>query len=442
VSVDAAALAFSVATSLVTAVLFGLAPALVATRVNLVEHLKEGGRTSAGGGHPHVRAALVMAQVALSMTLLSAAGLLARSFYHVLQADRGFRVENVLTMRIALPPYRYATELARRAFFERLIGNVTVLPVVESAGVVNQLPLTGEGNIHSITIEGRQVKAAEEPVAEIRTVTPGYFNVIQVPLRAGRWLSAADHADAAAVAVINETMARRFWPGENAVGKRFREGQRTALPWVTVVGVAADSRQASLEKAITPQIFRPYAQEPLGDMVLAVRTRVEPSHAVAAILEQIRRIDPEQPVAQVKTMQEVLEESVSSRRLQTYVLGAFAVYALMLATVGLHGTIAYSVTQRTREFAVRTALGARREELMAMVVRQRVVLAAGGLLIGLACALALGRVLAGYLYGVAPRDPATLAVVAVLLLISAVSAAFAPAWRAAKVDPINALREG
>jgi putative ABC transport system permease protein len=442
VSVDAASLAFSLAAAALTALLFGLAPAFFAARLNLSDQLRDGARAGSGTAHHRFRAVLVVGQVALSMTLLSAAGLLARSFYSVLQANRGFQVSRVLTMRIPLPRYNYPTAEAQRAFFDRLLTQVSALPGIESAGIINQLPLTGEGNIHAVTIEGKPAQPGEEPVAEDRYVTPGYFQTLRLPLRAGRWLGASDHGAAPRVAVINETMARRFWPGESPIGKRFRLGSRAWIPWVEVVGVIADSRQASLEKAITPQIFSPFAQAPTGDMCLAVRTGSAPERAVPAIRDVIRSIDAGQPVTQVRTLEEVLAESVSSRRLQTFVLGAFSVFALLLAAAGLYGLVAWSVAQRTREFGIRAALGARRGQVLGLVFSQGARLSLLGAALGLAAALALGRFLEGFLYGVEPGDAFTLAGVAFVLLASAGLATLVPAWRASRVEPTVALREG
>lgn len=441
VALNAPVLGVSLLVALFTAVLFGLAPAILAARTNLADGLKQGGRGAAGAGRPRLRAALVVAQIAVCMTLLSVAGLLGRSLFEVLRRDRGFQTSGVLTMRVPLPAYRYATAGDRRAFFDRLLANLEALPQVDSAGLVNQLPLSGEGNIHAVAVEGRLVKQEEELVAEVRNATPGYFDAIRMPLRAGRWLDASDVAGRPEVAVINETMARRFWPGGNAVGKRFRLSMRAVQPWITVVGVAADSRQASIEKEIAPQIIRPFAQDTPGDMCLTVRTSGDPALLAPLVRAQIGLLDPEQPVLAVKTMQEVLDESVSGRRLQVYVLGAFAWYALVLAALGLHGVVAYAVAQRTREFGLRLALGAQRGQLSALVLRHGIGLAGLGLALGLAGALALGRVVAGFLYGVRPGDPLTLSLVALLLGLTALLACLIPAWRAARVDPLTALRD-
>lgn len=441
IAVDPLALAFTIVISLATACLFGLAPALSAARVDLVDALKDGSRTTGSRAHNRLRAALVVAEIALSMVLLSGAGLLLRSFWQLLQSERGFQITRVLTMKIPLPSYRYSTPAQRQNFFHELLRNVENLPQVESAGLVNQLPLTGEGNIHTVRVEGRAARPAEEPIAEVREATPGYFTTLRTPLRRGRWLTAADAKADATVAVVNETMARRYWPGEDALGKRFSLGERAGAPLFTVVGISADARQARLDKTPYPQFYMPFERGNSSEMALAVRTRTTPESLAAAIRAEIRRLDPAQPVVQLKTLEQILDEGVAERKLQTLVLSIFAFFALLLAAVGLHGVIAYAAAQRTREFGIRLALGARKQQILGAVMGQGMKVAAAGVLAGLVCSLAAARLLSGFLYGVRPADPATLVTVAALFLSSALAATLAPAWRALRVDPVRALHD-
>lgn len=441
ISVDPVVLGFAILVSLVTACLFGLAPALGAARVDLVETLKEAGRASGTAGHHRLRTALVVAEISLSMVLLCTAGLLVRSFWQLMQAERGFQVTQILTLRIPLPRYRYAEPPQRHAFFNEILRNVHNLPMVESAGLVNQLPLTGEGNIHTVRIEGSATRAAEEPIAEVRETSPGYFATLRTALKRGRWLDAGDAASGAQVAVVNETMASRYWPNQDAIGRRFKMGERAEAPWIAVVGICADARQARLDKTPHPQFYIPFERSNSTEMALAVRTRNEPELVTAAVRAEIAKLDPGQPVTQVKTLEQILDEGVADRKLQTVILIAFAAFALVLAAVGLHGVIAHAAAQRTREFGVRLALGATKGQILSAVFGQGLKIACGGVVIGLACALAAGRLLAGFLFGVRSADPATFAAVAALLLLCAAGATIIPAMRAMRIDPIRALRD-
>lgn len=441
ISVDPAVLGFAFLISLGTACLFGFAPALSAARVDLVETLKEAGRASGTSGHHRLRTALVVAEISLSMVLLCGAGLLVRSFWQLMQAERGFQVTRILTLRIPLPRYRYAEPQQRHAFFNELLRNVEALPTVESAGLVNQLPLTGEGNIHTVRIEGSVTRSAEEPIAEVRETTPGYFTTLRTALKRGRWLNPGDAASGLQVAVVNETMASRYWPGQDAIGKRFKMGERAEAPWITVVGICADARQARLDKSPYPQFYLPFERSNSSEMALAVRTKTDPELVTAALRAEIFKLDRSQPVTQVKTLEEILDEGVADRKLQMVILASFALFALVLAAVGLHGVIAHAVAQRTREFGVRLALGATQKQILTAVLSHGLRLTLAGILIGLACSLAAGRLLSSFLYGVRSGDPVTFGAVAFLLLLCAAAATFMPAARAMSVDPIRALRD-
>lgn len=441
VSVDSHSLGFAILVSLATACLFGLAPALSSIRVDLAGTLKESGRASGTAGHHRLRTALVVAQISLSMVLLSGSGLLLRSFWQLMQAERGFQVAGVLTMRIPLPRYQYPEPTQRHAFLNEVLRNVQNLPMVESAGLVNQLPLTGEGNIHAIRIEGRSARAAEEPIAEVRETTPGYFAPLRTPLRRGRWLTAADGASAAHVAVVSETMASTFWPAEDPIGKRFIMGERAGAPWITVVGVCADARQARLDKAPHPQFYIPFEISNSTEMTLAVRSSMQPEAITAAIRAAVRRLDSSQPLTQIKTLDQILDEGIADRKLQTFVLLCFAVFALLLSAVGLHGIIAFAVAQRTREFGIRLALGAGKQQIFSLVAGHGLTVALGGVVLGLACAFAAGRLLSGFLYGVQPTDTATFAAVTGLMVLCTAVATLGPAVRAMRLDPIRTLRD-
>jgi putative ABC transport system permease protein len=439
--VDGGVLLFALGVSLALALLFGLVPALRLPRINLAEALKGGGRTASAQGHHRLRTTLVAIEVAASMVLLAGAGLLARSMWQILGTERGFDVNNVLTLRLPLAAYRYPAAEQREAFVRQVVENIAALPQVECAGLVQQPPLTGDADIHTISLEGRPARPGEEPIAEIRYISPGYFQAIRLPLRRGRLLTSGDGKDQPRVAVVNETLARRFWPGEDPIGKRFRLGSRANIPWFSAVGVVADARQAGLDKEARPQVFVSFDQDTFSSMAVVVRTRTDPASAASAVREEIRKLDPAQPVLGMKTLTGILDESIADRRLHAVVLGAFAIFSLLLAAVGLHGVIAYSAAQRAREFAIRIALGADRRSILWMILSEGLRLGLIGMLAGAACSAALGRLLEGLLYGVRPADAPTFAAVSALLLLCCLIASLVPARRAMTVDPVVTLNE-
>jgi putative ABC transport system permease protein len=441
VAIDGRVLAMTVGLSLLVTLVFGLVPALTVMRFEAGETLKQGGR-GLTGSHQRLRTALVAAEVALSVVLLTGAGLLARSFYTVLTQDRGFDTASVVTARIPLARYRYAEPQKRLAFSRQLLENVAALPAVESAGLISALPLTGDDDISCVSVEGAAAtRFGEEPVAEFRQVSAGYFRAMRLELKQGRFLANGDGPDSQKVVVINETMARTLSPGRNPLGLRIKKCGRAALPWQTVVGVVADVRQAGLERKPRMQVYVPFDQEPSFQLGLVARTRGDTSTLTAAIRAQVRLLDPDQPVLGVQTMEELVSESTAGRRLQLCLLAAFAVFALALASTGIHGVVAYSVAQRRREFGIRMALGARKDGILRMVLEQGLWVTMGGITAGAAGALALGRLLAGFLYGVKANDGATFAAVAGLVLLCALAAMLVPARRAMSVDPVQALRE-
>ncbi len=442
VGVDWTVMLFATAVSVVTGILFGLAPAAGAARVDLVETLKEGGRGGTSKGHHRIRTSLVVVEVALSMVLLTGAGLLVRSFVKVLEAEKGFDTANIVTMNIPLPAYRFPKSEQKVAFCRRALDEVEGLPGVQRAGVISRIPLSGSYDINTVVVEGRpKGKSGETPIAEFREISESYFDTMGVPLKAGRMTTRSDGPESQLVVVVSQAMATKLWPGQDPIGKRIKRGDREDIPWLTVVGVVGDVRQAEIEESPRPQAYVPMEQAGIYDMALVIRTSGDTGTMASAARQAIRRIDPDQPVLQIRTMEQCLEDSMAARKLQTVLIGGFALFALVLAAVGLNGVIAYSVSQRMKEFGIRVALGAQRGSILRNIVGHGLALAAVGVAVGGAAALALGKLVAGFLYGVKPADVVTLAGVAVALLVCAASATLAPARRAMKVDPMEALRE-
>jgi putative ABC transport system permease protein len=436
---DAWVFGFTFLVSLATGVVFGLLPALQASKPDLHAALKEGGRDRLGGGsRTRLRGLLVVAEVASAVVLLVGAGLLLKSFVRLRQVSPGFDTANVLTMQLSLPPSRYRDGASQAAFFRQLLQRVEALPGVRAAGAVAGLPLTGNMASRYFEIEGRPPRPAGEGLnANFNLASPGYFRALGVPLVSGRQFDERDASGAPEVVVVNETMARRFWPDEDPLGKRLRIANN---PWRTVVGVVADVKNDGLSAEPKPEMFYPLLQSPLPFMTLVVRTDTDPKTLAAAVGREVRAVDADEPVYDVKTMDERLAESVSPQRLTTLLVGVFAALAMTLAGVGIYGVISYSVAQRTREMGVRMALGAQKGDVLKLVLRQGLLLALAGVLIGLAGAFALTRVMSGLLYGVSVTDPATFAGVAVMLTAVALVACLVPALRAARVDPMVALR--
>jgi len=440
VALDAGVLAFTVALSLATGLVFGLAPALQASKTDFVETLKEGGRSSTGPARAgRLRGALVVSEVALTLVLLVGAGLLVKSFARLLDVDPGLDPRGVLTLDLSLPPAKYAERRQVAAFYERLLGEVAALPGVEVAGAVSVLPLGGDDNSNFVEIEGRPPLAPGQALrAGRRNASPDYFRALRVPLKSGRALAPSDAADAPPAAVINEAMARAFFPGEDPVGKRLRTGDNN--PWVTIVGVVGDVRHRGLDVDTRPEMFFPHAQSPSRQMSLVVRSGGDPLALVGAVRERVRAVDKDQPVGNVKTMEAWVAESVASRRFAVLLLAAFALVAAGLAAVGIYGVVSYGVAQRTHELGLRLALGAQRSDVLRLVIRQGMKMTLVGAAVGLAAALALTRLMAGLLYGVSATDPLVFAGVALLLVAVALLACYVPARRATRVDPMVALR--
>jgi putative ABC transport system permease protein len=445
-ALDWRVLAFTVALTLVTVLLFGAAPALVAARTSFNDALK---KSVGAASKPHaarVRNALVVAEITLTVVLLTAATLLLRSYVSLLAVDPGFTPDRVLIADTELSPSKYGDAARRAAFYADVIERVTALPGVVSAGYVNFAPLTFKGGRALLTIEGKpppELGDSNRNMASDRVVAGDYFRALGVPLIAGRLLDSRDSADAPIAALVNQTLARRHWPGEDPLGKRLRFGPPGA-PWFTVIGVLGDVRQMALDTESEPELFLSAEQFGGGPFLwpktLVVRTRADPLALSAALRGAVWNVDPNQPVSSIRPMSDVLDAELAGRNTQLTLVGAFAALALLLAAAGLYGVLSYSVAQRSAEIGLRMALGAQRAHVVRGVLRSALSLAALGLGIGAVGAIGATRLISSLLFGVSAIDPATLASVAGAVLVVALLASYVPARRAATVDPLSALR--
>jgi putative ABC transport system permease protein len=433
-------LAFTLGLSLFSGIVFGLAPALQVSKPNLNDSLKEGSRQTSGSSH-YLRSSLVVFEVALSLMLLVGAGLLARSFLSLLKTDPGFNPDNVLTLNLVLPGAKYREQPQRAAFYNDLVQRVKAYPGVESAAAVNYLPLGGANSSDSYLVEGVPEPApGDENEGRYRVCTPDYFRTMGIPLLKGRSFTDQDKAGTTPVVVVNETLARKHWAGEDPIGKRIRfYGPPERTQWMEIVGVVEDVKH-ELNLPVTPEYYLPHAQDPWNAMVLVARTRVEPGSLASALRQQVWAIDKDQPVFDIRTMQEVRSTSVALYSFSSVMLAIFAAVALVLATVGIYGVMAFAVTQRTQEIGIRMALGARALDVLKLVVKHGMKLAVLGIVIGLAGSWAITRFMEKLLVDVQPTDLLTFSVVSVFLLLSAFVACYLPARRATKVDPLQALR--
>ncbi|HKS30576.1 MAG TPA: ABC transporter permease [Pyrinomonadaceae bacterium] len=447
VSLDGRVLAFTFAISALTGILFGLAPTLQSRRIDLHEALKEGVRnTTAGPSRSRVRGLLVVSEVALSLVLLIGAGLLIKSFVRLRSVNPGFDPEHVLTTDLSLSKVKYPAPEQQQAFFSQLIERLRSVPGVESAAVIYPLPFGGTSSGNSFIIDGRPEPApGEKPTANYRAVSPDYFQLLRIPLIRGRAFSEQDGGKAPPVLIINETFARRFFPGQDPLGQRVAieraRGDKAVQDMREIVGVVKDVRHEGLDEEAGPEFYVPYMQAPEAYMNVVVRTAGANSVGMSASLrEAIRAADREQYVPGIQPMTELLAESIADRRFNVLLTGLFAGVALLLASVGIYGVMAYTVSRRTHEIGVRMALGARKGDVLRLVLRQGLRLILFGVALGVAAALLLTRLLAGMLYDVAPTDPMTFTAVALLLTFVALVACYVPARRATKVDPLIALR--
>jgi predicted permease len=437
---DATVLAYSALLALVTGVLFGLAPAFQSSSVALGESLKEGGRSSAEstrGGR--FRAALMVIEVALALVLLAGAGLLARSFVRLLGENRGFEVDPILTVLVDLPRYSYPDARSQAAFQRQALARLQALPGVIEAGGIDDLPLTPDRDSSSFLVAGREPLLPDMPEAQTRSVTPGYFRTMGIPVLRGREILATDTAEAPPVLLINESLARRDFPGEDPVGKRLSLSV-SPPSWATIAGVVADVRDLGLEAHPEPEMYFPFEQSPLSYINLVTRVTGDPARLAAPVRNALRGLDKGLPLPDVSPMRSVLAASIAQRRFILLLLALFAAIALALAAVGVYGVISYAVARRTHEIGIRMALGARRADVLRLVIGRSLGLTVCGVGAGLAGALLLSGLMASLLYGVPPTDLPTFAGVALLLSGVAALASYLPARRAMAVDPGVALR--
>jgi putative ABC transport system permease protein len=444
IGINAPVLLFTLFLSVFTSFIFGLVPALQASKSDLNETLKEGGRGNSGGAKQNrVRSLLVIAEVALALVLLIGAGLMIKSFVRLQNVNPGFNPENLITLELQLPQNKYGEKDRQAAFQQQVVERLAEIPGVESAGAVNYLPFSGTEFNSGVTIEGRPpvANANERPRAFFRDISPNYFKAMGIPVRQGRPFAESDNKDAPAVVIINEAAARRFYPNEDPLGKRFKQGRAESRnPWVMVVGIVGGVSHTALGVASQPEVYLPFQQNPDATITLVARTRSDPRSLAATVRREVSVLDKDLPVSNVKFMDEIVAGSVSQPRVYALLLGVFAGLALVLAAIGIYGVISYSVTQRTHEVGIRMALGAQTKDVLALIIKQGMALALVGIFLGLIVSLALTRVLASQLYGVSSTDPVTFTAISLLLIFVAAIACYIPALRATKVDPLIAVR--
>ena len=440
IGIDGYVLGFSLLVSVLTGIVFGTLPALHASKPDLNEALKETARTSSGGKSPRIaRNLLVIFEVAVSFALLVSAGLLIRSFIRVRDVNPGFSAQNLVTMQMTLPQAKYSKPAQQLHFLEQVVERIKSLPGIEAAGATTTLPFVGD-YINSFTIDGpSSLGPTETASATYYAVTPDYFRTMGIPLMKGRSFSEDDVQTAPRVVVISETLAKRYFQNDDPVGRQIRinDGAKIARE---IIGVVGDVKQHGLESVTTAQLYEPYAQAPLSNFTLTMRTSSDLETLTPAIRSQIYAEDRDQAVANLKTLDQIVSDSVASRRLTMFLLTVFAVIALSLAAVGLYGVLAYSVTQRAHEIGIRMALGAEARDVFKLVMGKALALSAIGGLIGFAGALALTRLTSNLLFGVGASDPATYMAILAMLFAVVMLASYVPARRATKVDPIIALR--
>jgi putative ABC transport system permease protein len=442
VGLNLAVLGFTVGLAVLTGLVFGIVPALASSRTNVNTTLKEGGRSSMEGRpHHRVREVLVVAELAIAMVLLVGAGLLLRSFQHVLETDPGFQPEHVLTASLSLPESQYPNKTQVQNFYRQLIGRLQQLPGTQMAGTSTDLPLRAGWN-HIFTPEGYQPPPGANLNFSNHSVIFGqYLQTMGVPLLRGRYFTEADKQNSTPVLLVSESLAKRYWPNQDAIGKRLKWGPPESKdPWLTVVGIVGDVKQGALEVETTPHTYEPFLQNTSGSVNVAIRASGDPAGLASALRAAVWALDPQLAVAQVRTMDQVITESTTSRRFNLFLLAGFAFLALVLSAIGIYGVIAYSVVRRMHEIGIRMALGASGRDVMRLVIGRGLLLLGIGIVIGIGGALALTRSLAIFLYDIRPADPLTFAGVIVILSSVALLASYIPARRATRVDPMIALR--
>lgn len=441
VSIDGRVLVFTLVISVITGLIFGLAPAMEASNPNLNETLKEGSKGSGTSfGKNRLRGMLVISELALALVLLIGAGLLVRSFMRLQSLELGFNPQNVLTLQMSLPWSKYTDGQAQAAFFRNVLDRVRLLSGLQTAGVTTALPLTGSTSTSVFTIEGRTERTQQE---ELHVVSPDYFRAMGIPLLSGRDFSEQDVEKSPLVVVVSRTLARRYWPEEDAIGKRIKLSGDPEEPWRSIVGIVEDIRQTGLENGVTTECYLPYAQDTwnlISTMTLVARSSSDPAGMASRIRTEIRMVDPDMPVYNIKTGEQLIADASSQRRFNLLLVAVFASLALVLAAIGIYGVLAYSVSQRTHEIGIRMALGAKQSDIVKLVIRQAIALILVGLGIGIVAAFGFTRVMASLLYGVSATDPVTFVVVPLFLGVTAVAASYIPALRATRVNPLLALK--
>jgi putative ABC transport system permease protein len=444
VAMDRWVLSFTLLVSMLTGIVFGLVPSLQASKVELTEAIKEGGRgQNQSGGRAGMRNALVVAEISIALVVLIGAGLLLQTFRQLQHVDLGYETRNVLTASVDLPTARYPKPEQAAIFYQTLLERVKALPGVESASAITPQPLSDNIFTISFETEGRKIPAGELPSAHFRVVSLDYFSTMKIPLLSGRDFNERDNAQSSSVLIINESFAREHFPNENPLGKRLKPGISLgeAPIWREIIGIVKDVKhRQSLSHDYEPEYYLPHAQMQFGDMSLILRTKNDPLNMARSVQQVVRSLDKDIPVYRIKTLAQYLGVAVAQPKFNALLLGLFAVLALLLTAIGLYGVMSYTVIQRTQEIGIRIALGAQTGDVLKMVLRQGLWLTALGLALGLAGAYALTRFMESLLFDVEPADPLTFAVLALLLSCVALFACFVPARRAARVDPMIALR--
>jgi putative ABC transport system permease protein len=438
---------FALLLGVATTILFGLVPALRTLKVNLVESLREGGQQTVGGHRQRLRNALVVAEVALAVILVIGAGLMIRSLSALNRLDLGFNTENVLTMRVSVPAAKYDTPEKVVDFYRLLNERVRALPGVEAAGFLRVLPLATTIGDFGLDVDGFQEGPGRNAKGDWQIATDGAFEAMQNRLQRGRWFTPEDSSASQPVAVVNETLARTYWTDPNAVvGGRIRIGN-PRNPWMTVIGIVSDERHNGVTGQVKEKFYVPHSQWHVatgGNLIrggfVVVRTAGDPMALAAAVRQQVRELDPNLPVANIRPMTEVLSAALATPRLTGFLLGTFAAIALMLAAVGIYGVLSYLVARRTHEIGIRLAIGADRSQVLGLVLKQGMTLAGAGIVTGVVAALLLTRLMQSLLYEVGPADPGTFVGVTAALLVVSLLASALPAFRATRVSPLIALR--
>jgi predicted permease len=439
-SIDVRVLVFAVILTILTGVGFGVVPALRAGRGDLAG-LREGSR-SGGGRKAGLRSALILAEVTLSVVLLISAGLLLRALLRVQSVDPGFRSEGVLTLQTALPWPKYQVTAKRVAFYRRVLSEIQALPGVRDAGYISYLPMTMTGGIWPVNIDGKTLDRSDGHTASLRFITPGFFSALRIPLQAGRNISESDAGDKLMVAVVSGSFARRYWPGQNPLGRHFK----FAFSDRTIVGVVGDIHVRGLERNSEPQVYLPYQQVPDESLIgytpkdLVIRISGSPGLLLPAVRRIIQDADPEQPISNVRTLAEIVTADTEPRTVQVRIIGAFAALAFLLAGLGIHGLLSFTVSTRSAEIAVRIALGAQPRNILSIVLHESIMLAAAGVVLGVALAYVAGRAMQALLAGVTPGDAATFVTAAGLCFLMTLAGSLVPSLRALRVDPITAIR--